>query len=81
VAHSRRSARVTVRLSRTLRAAVTVERRVTRRHHRVWARVLRRSVTFTAGGRAMTVRTRARGSYRVTVRLTGAKTVRRSFRV
>jgi subtilisin family serine protease len=81
VAHSRRSARVTVRLSRTLRTAVTVERRVSRHHRRVWSRVLRRSVTFTAGGRGMTVRTRQRGSYRVTVRLTGAKTVRRTFRV
>jgi subtilisin family serine protease len=81
VAHSRRSARVTVRLSRTLRAKVTVERRVRRHHHRVWSRVLRRSVTFTARGRHMTVRTRKRGSYRVTVRLTGAKTVRRNFRV
>jgi hypothetical protein len=81
LARNRRSARVTVRLSRTLRAAVTVQRRVRRHHRHVWARVLRRSVTFTAAGRSMTVRTRVRGAYRVTVRLTGAPTVRRTFRV
>jgi hypothetical protein len=77
VAHNQRSARITVRLSRTLPAVVTVQRRV----HRGWARVVRRSVTFTANGRTMTVRTRARGRYRVTVTLAGARSVRRSFRV
>jgi subtilisin family serine protease len=81
VAHGRRSARITVRLSRTLRATVTVQRRQKHRHHRVWKRVARRSVTFTARGRAMTVHTRVRGRYRVTVRLDGARTVRRNFRV
>jgi hypothetical protein len=81
VARNRRSARVTVKLSRTLRAVVTVERRVLGHHRPRWQRVLRRSLTFTARGRAMTVGTRVRGSYRVTVALTGARTVRRSFRV
>lgn len=81
VAHNRRSARVTVRLSGTLRAVMRVERRVRRGHRHVWKRVLQRSLTFTARGRAMTVRTRARGSYRVTVSLAGARTVRRGFRV
>jgi hypothetical protein len=77
VAHDRKTARVTVRLTRTASTKVTVERRVKHR----WTRVTRRSFSATARGRGLTVRTRKRGSYRVTVALAGAKTVRRSFRV
>jgi hypothetical protein len=77
VAHNRKTARVTVRLTRTASTKVTVERRV--KHH--WARVTTRSFSATARGRALTVRTPKRGSYRVTVALAGARTVRRSFRV
>jgi subtilisin family serine protease len=77
VAHDRKSARVTVKLTRTAGTQVTVERRVNRR----WTRVTRRSFSATARGRALTVRTRRRGSYRVTVTLVGATPVRRGFRV
>jgi hypothetical protein len=77
VAHNRKTARVTVRLTRTAGTKVTVERRMKHR----WTRVTRRAFSATAGGRAMTVPTGKRGSYRVTVVLAGAKTVRRDFRV
>jgi subtilisin family serine protease len=77
VAHSRKTARVTVRLTRTAGTQVTVERRSGHR----WTRIARRSFSATARGRALTVRTSRRGSYRVTVTLAGAKTVRHSFRV
>jgi subtilisin family serine protease len=81
VAHNRKTARVTVQLTRTAGTLVTVERRVRRGHRHVWTRVLRRSFSATAGGRGLTVRTHTRGSYRVTVVLAGARTVRRNFRV
>jgi hypothetical protein len=81
VAHNRKTARVSVRLSRTGLTAVTVERRIKRGHRHVWSRVSRRSFAATASGRGLTVRTGQRGSYRVTVTLSGAKTVRRDFRV
>ncbi len=81
VAHNRKTARVTVRLTRTAGTEVTVEQHVRRGHRHVWTRVMRRSFSATAAGRALTVRTSRRGSYRVTVTLVGAKAVRRDFRV
>lgn len=84
----KKSAKVTVRVTRTARVTVRVERRVrknkTRKAH--WSRVISRSLKATTRGRTMTVRGRrgrtlARGSYRVTVKLPGARTVKRTFKV
>ena len=82
----RRSARVTVKLSRTATVKLTVERRVRTHGRWTWRRVTVRSIVATASGRSLTVRgTRgrslSRGPYRVTAKLAGARTAARSFRV
>jgi thermitase len=82
----RKAARVTVRLSRSARVAVKVERRVRKNGRWRWQRVATRSLVVTARGRSLTVRgTRGRslrkGSYRVTAMLAGAPTAAYRFRV
>jgi thermitase len=82
----KKSAKVTVKVTRTARVALKVERRVRKRGKLRWTRVTSRSLKATARGRTATVRgkrggTLARGTYRVTVRLPGAPSARRTFRV
>jgi hypothetical protein len=82
----KRSAKVTVRVSQTARVAVKVERRVRRRGKLRWSRVSSRSLKSTSRGRTLTVRGKrgralARGTYRVTVKLPGAPSARRTFNV
>jgi subtilisin family serine protease len=82
----KRSVKVTVRVSQTARVAVKVERRVRKRGKLRWSRVASRSLKSTSRGRTLTVRGKrgrslARGSYRVTVKLSGAPSVRRTFKV
>jgi hypothetical protein len=72
----RKSAKVTVKLSRTAKIALRVEHRVRRQGRWVWVRVTSRSLTATASGRSLVVRgTRGRslkrGPYRVTVTVAG----------
>jgi hypothetical protein len=81
-----RSARVTVRVSRTAIVTVRVERRVKQRGHWRWRRVLRRTVAATARGARVTVRgkrgrTLAKGAYRVKVTLPGTTSASRRFKV
>jgi hypothetical protein len=82
-AHGRckRTAKVQVTLTRTARTAVTVQKRVTRGHRRVWKRVKRRSLNVTARGRTLTIRGLRRGSYRVTASVPGAPAKRQIFRI
>ena len=82
----KQSAKVTVRVNRTARVALKVERRVRRNGRLRWTRVTSRSLTTTSSGRSLTVRgkrgrTLVKGSYRVTVTLSGAPSARRNFRV
>jgi subtilisin family serine protease len=82
----RKAAKVTVRVSRDARVALKVEQRVRTRGRLRWKRITSRSLAATAGGRSLTVRGKrgrslAKGSYRVTVTLSGGTASKRSFRV
>jgi subtilisin family serine protease len=77
-----RSARITVRLSRTATVALRVERKVRSR----WTRVYTRSLSVTSAGRTVTVkgrggRTLPKGSYRVSATPAGVKSTTHAFRV
>jgi hypothetical protein len=77
----RRTARVTVKLSRTANVALVVEKRVRSHGHWKWRRVTKHTLYGTTTGSHLTVRRLSRASYRVSTALLGASTVRRSFRV
>ncbi len=82
----RKAAKVTVRVSRTARVALKVEQRVRSRGRLRWMRITSRRLTATASGRSLTVRGKrgrslAKGSYRVTVSLSGAAASARNFKV
>ena len=82
----RKAAKVTVRVSRAARVALKVEQRV-RSHGRLrWMRITSRSLNATVSGRSLTVRGKrgrslGKGSYRVTVTLSGAAASARNFKV
>jgi subtilisin family serine protease len=74
----RKSAKVTVKLSRTGRVALKLERRVRKHGRWVWRRVTSRSITATAKGKSIVLRrTLKSGSYRVTATAGTAKASRR----
>jgi hypothetical protein len=82
----RKAAKVTVRLARTAKVALKVERRVRSRGRWRWQRVTTRSVVVTARGRVLTVRGKRgrslrKGPYRVTATIAGAPKALCSFKV
>ncbi|HWK30084.1 MAG TPA: S8 family serine peptidase [Solirubrobacter sp.] len=83
VSKKRKTAKVTVKLSRRAKVAVKVEKRVKVRGRWVWRRVTSKSLTANARGRSLTVRGR-KGvvvSYRVTATIAGTKGTAKRFRV
>jgi hypothetical protein len=82
----RKSAKVTVKLSKTAKVALKVEHRVRKNGRSLWERVTSRSITATATGRSLTVRGRggrslSSGPYRVTATIAGAMTQAHAFKV
>jgi hypothetical protein len=76
----KKSAKVTVKLTRTAKVALRVDRRVRSHGKWLWKRFTLRSLTATASGRSLTVRgTRGaslkKGSYRVIATLAGGDDV------
>lgn len=77
-----KAAKVTIRLTRTAKVSLKIERKAGRK----WKRITTRSVTASISSRSLTLRPKgkkklAKGSYRLTASVIGGRPVTRSFKV
>lgn len=75
-----KSAKFTLRLSRSATVSLRVEQKAKRNGRTVWKRIATKSIKATTSARSTTVRRLKKGSYRVTASVAGKATTR-SFRV
>lgn len=76
-----KSAKVTIRLTRTATASLRFEQRVKRGRRMVWRRYTVKSLNATTSARSYTLKRLKKGSYRVIVTTTGGKGKTKNFKV
>jgi len=75
-----KTARVTVKMSRSAKLSLRIERRTKRKGKTVWRKVTTRSLKASSSKRSLTVRRLKPGSYRVIAKISGHQ-ARRNFKV